>query len=421
MALSLPTNPDLERFRRDARRLQRGVRAGDERALALVTRFHPDGAEDAASFPLQAAQHVVARGYGFGSWPRLIHYLEIAEPLRRDPTAPLPDDGDPLDAFLALACLVYSEDDGPHRWERARTLLATHPDLPARSLYAAATVGDPVAVAGYLARDRSLARAEGGPHRWTALTHLAYSRVPQVDPAATARLLVDAGADVDAGYLWGGLPTPFTVLTGCFGEGEQGPGRQPRHPQWEPIARLLLDHGAAANDGQTLYNRMFNPDDSHLVVLFDYGLGTGDLGVWRDRLGDNAETVAEMMGRQVGWAVEHGMTKRLELLTQHGFGPAGTSAPRRRAELPPIHRAHDAAGVRGAVEGGADVDARVRGRTALHEAAFLGDVALTTALLEAGADPDLVDAEYGTTPLVWAEHFFQTDVADVLRPVTGLR
>lgn len=328
MALSLPSNPDLERFRRDARRLQRAVRDGDEQALALATRHHPQGVREPATFSLNAAQHTVARGHGFASWPKLRHYLEIAAPLRRDPTTPLPEDGDPLDAFLVLACLVYGPDDGPHRWQRAAALLATHPDLPIRSVYAAAAAGDPVAVATHLARDPALARSEGGPHRWTALTYLAYSRVPQTDSLTTARLLVGAGADVDAGYLWGGLPPPFTVLTGCFGEGEQGPGRQPRHPEGEALARLLLDHGAVVNDGQTLYNRMFNADDSHLALLFAYGLGTGDLGVWGDRLGDNAESVEEMMGRQGDWAARHAMTARLDLLAQHGCGPsAGRSRP----------------------------------------------------------------------------------------------
>ena len=210
--------------------------------------------------------------------------------------------------------------------------------------------------------------------------HLAYSRVPQVDPLAAARLLIGAGADVDAGYLWSGLLPPFTVLTGCFGAGEQGPGRQPRHPQGEALARLLLDHGAVANDGQALYNRMFNPDDRHLELLFGYGLGTGDLGVWQDRSEDAPEPIEEMMSRQADWAVEHGRAARLDLLAQQGFRPA---------------------------EG-----------AALHEAAFLGDEALVRALLDSGADPDFVDEEHGTTPLARAEYFFQAEVADVLRPAT---
>ena len=87
MAPNLPNNPALDRFRREARRLQRSVRGGDPEALAQVSRHHPDGTPaDAPSFPLTAAQHVVARTVGFSSWPRLQAYLRTAERLRRDPT-----------------------------------------------------------------------------------------------------------------------------------------------------------------------------------------------------------------------------------------------------------------------------------------------------------------------------------------------
>ena len=69
---------------------------------------------------------------------------------------------------------------------------------------------------------------------------------------------------------------PFTALTGAFGEGEGGPGIQPSHPQWEALARALLEAGADPNDEQTLYNRMFRPDDSHLELLFEFGLDDAD-------------------------------------------------------------------------------------------------------------------------------------------------
>ena len=114
-----------------------------------------------------------------------------------------------------------------------------------------------------------------------------------------------------------GLPTPFTVLTGVFGEGEQGAGKQPRHPHSIPLAQLLLTDGADPNDGQALYNRMFRPDNSHLELLFEFGLGSGDGGPWRRRLGDAVESPAEMMARQVGWAIDHGFVDRLALLIRH--------------------------------------------------------------------------------------------------------
>jgi ankyrin repeat protein len=135
---------------------------------------------------------------------------------------------------------------------------------------------------------------------------------------AGARMLLDAGADPDAGYLWHGLPTPFTVLTGVFGEGELGPARQPRHPHALPLARLLLEAGADPNDGQALYNRMFEPDNDHLELLFEFGLGTGDGGPWRARLGPALDTPEQLVRGQLDWAITHGMTERVRLLAGYG-------------------------------------------------------------------------------------------------------
>ena len=79
---------------------------------------------------------------------------------------------------------------------------------------------------------------------------------------------------------------------------------QPRHPESIALARLLLDRGAEPNDGQTLYNRMFGTDDDHLVLLFEYGLGRGDGGVWRRRLGPEAVDEPRKLVRDLlRWAV----------------------------------------------------------------------------------------------------------------------
>ena len=71
------------------------------------------------------------------------------------------------------------------------------------------------------------------------------------------------------GRFWHALPTPFTVLTGGLGYGEQ---RRPWQPHAIAFARLPLDAGADPNDGQAVY-RMFGANDDHLVLLFEYGLG----------------------------------------------------------------------------------------------------------------------------------------------------
>ena len=127
------------------------------------------------------------------------------------------------------------------------------------------------------------ARVDGGPYVAAAVLPRVHASRSQADArqCSTLRPLARNGADPNAGYLWHGLPTPFTVLTGVFGEGEAGPRRQPRHPHAPLLARLLLEAGADPNDGQALYNRMFGPDNDHLELLFEFGLGTGDGGPWR--------------------------------------------------------------------------------------------------------------------------------------------
>lgn len=234
----------------------------------------------------------------------------------------------------------------------------------------------------------------GGSMRWTPLMSLTYARIDVGNAQATATVLLDAGADVDAGILWGGLATPFTVLTGVFGEGEMGAGRQPAHPQWRELAAVLLSRGAEPNDAQTLYNRMFRRGTEHLELLFAHGLGTGDGGPWRRRLGAATESIAEMMHRQVDWALDHRMTDRLDLLAQHGFGPGSAGID---ADI---------------IQRGAVVQ---DGGTALHEAAWDGDLERIVELLESGADPSVQDAEHHTTAREWAEFAFQDAAASLLR------
>ena len=388
-------------------------------ALALVSRHHPAGTPaDPAAFALTAAQHVVARAVGFSSWPRLQAYLRTAEHLRRDPTVTVDDD--PLARFLSLACLTYSQGDGPARWAAADEILRANPELPARSLHAAAAVGDVVRRAtpprDPPARTRpSRAARSAGPRCSTSPRRGCRNGIRWRRRGCSST----RARTPNAGYLWLGLPTPFTVLTLCFGEGEAGPGRQPRHPVGDELAAELIHRGADPNDAQTLYNRMFSRDDDHLRILLPAGLGRGDGGPWHRRLGEALETPVDMVQRQVDWARDHGFTERLELLASYGFTagrPASSPSPwRADPSEPPIAAAGTPAGVRALAAAGGDLDADVGGHTMLHHAAWIGDVELVEALLECGANPDVRDAEHGATPLGWAEHGHAEKTAEILR------
>ena len=380
---------------------------------------------------------------------------------------------DPADEFLRLACLTYGADDVVRR-ANARAMLVAQPGLGADSIHVAAARADAVALRRLLEADPALTNVEGGPFGWPPLLYLAYARHDPDLSADAVRdavaVLTGAGADPGAGYLWHGNSPPFTALTGAFGEGEGGPSNQPSHPQWAALARSLLEAGADPNDEQTLYNRMFRPDDSHLELLFEFGL-------------DDHEELAG----QLGWAVMHGMDARVQLLLSHGVDPdaevggiyglatrsayaaALTSGHPRTAELLVAYgvatelsaedavvaavlnggdvdrSAVDAAraarpglvawaaqlgraeAVRRAVELGWDVNRRARTdvpsdqgwETALHVAAHNGDAAMAELLLDLGADPTVTDTRFASRPDQWAVHSGHDEVAALLNARSG--
>jgi hypothetical protein len=366
----LPGNANLEQLRNAAKSFQRAVRAGDPGAAAVVREFHPRPPEP-ARFRRADAQLVVARQFGFASWPKLKAHLELVAGYARSPHAQpvggsLEDEAAIADEFLRLACLNYGADDPPRR-QRAAELLEAHPWLPGASIHTAAAVGDLAAARGLLAQDPALARREGGPFAWEPLLYLAYARVPYAGgaPVAVARLLLQHGADPNAGYLWEGLVPPFTALTGVFGHGEGG---QPEHSEWPALARLLLEAGADPNDGQTLYNRGWgpDPDERWLDLLLEFGLGQGDGGPWRRRLGERQDSPRQMLEDLLMAAAHHGLDGRLRRLLARGVDPDG------RGSRHPIYG----------------------GRSPVQEAALFGRAATVALLVEAGAawEHDEVDA-----------------------------
>lgn len=291
-----------------------------------------------------------------------------------------------------------------------------------------------------------------------------------------ADLLLKNGADPNAGYLWEGFYL-FTALTGVFGEGEAGPVNQPPHQYEKSLAKLLLQAGADPNDGQSLYNRMFTKGISHLELLFSYGLGQPHKGPWPQRMGGKLNSPEKMLSDQLSWAVSHDHFDRVQLLaargvdlnrTCHGKTPYESallsgnqeiakfllengasktsldpieafsaacmsadraevqvllnndpsllekSAPHQNRLLTMAAGSHRLAAVHLMIDLGFDINSLGR-NTALHEAAWAGDIEMITLLLSLGADRDIQDRAHNATPLQWAEYNHKDAAIELLR------
>ncbi len=467
---ALPDHPNLEQLRKRAKQLRRAAAAGGPDALALLATY------DAGDGPvtLARAQRVLARAYGFAGWSRLRDHIAAREEMTRDMEPAVAAD-DETDRFLRVACLNYSE---PPDVEQARLMLAADPTLAGRNAATLAACGRTGDLVALLAADPDAVTRACGPHRWPPLLYLCYSRLRIGDPVGSMRTLLDAGADPNSGFLWRGLPSPFTALTGVLGGGERD---EPPHPSAVELAEMLLDAGADPNDNQAFYNRQFRPDNSHLGPLLRHGAGHAQPSPWRDRLGTAYPSPEQMVGEHLRTAAQHAFDDRVRILLDHGVDPntegyhpilgdqtayevavrfghataaellaqvgghsnrlddadlllaaaysgddTTVAALRDRVEQLPSRRPralriagelHDIAALQRLLDLGYRVDAAGSDRvTALHEAALRGDRAMCEWLVQRGAERTIRDRRFEATPAGWAAHAGHRDLADWLTP-----
>ena len=153
----LPRHPHLDQLRKQAKDLLEQFRAGDSAAVTEVHQF--ERAPDPANFALHDAQRVLARAYGYASWPKLRAFVDGANVAR-------------------LAEAVQAGDV-----ETVRTLLETRPELAGmdlagdderRALHLAVLGNDP-AMVRLLMQNGADAHKGIFPHR-DATTALALAR-----------------------------------------------------------------------------------------------------------------------------------------------------------------------------------------------------------------------------------------------------
>src|SRR6516165_5590554 len=120
MKRQLPSRPNLDQLKHQARDLLDAYKAGDEDALRRIRESHARLAKAAkadirsARLTLSGAQLVIAREYGFASWPKLKQHVESA---RGDASVPI----DQLKQ-------AFASDDAAG----VREILERHPELKAK-------------------------------------------------------------------------------------------------------------------------------------------------------------------------------------------------------------------------------------------------------------------------------------------------
>ncbi|MBN8711453.1 MAG: hypothetical protein BGO12_10400 [Verrucomicrobia bacterium 61-8] len=219
----LPARPSLEFLRKEAKKLHRSLKEQN-----------PDSS-------LSQTQHALARDYGFAAWAELI--TEVNRRLGADSSPASPDI---LASFLNAAVPRPEADHKAGPLAPAETILATHPDLAARSLAAASVLGDVETVRDFL--QKSSPTQPESPHGWTPLVYLCFSRFlrdrarPETHFVECARLLLDHGASAREHFLspQGEIES---ALYGAAGIANSA-----------ALTRLLLEAGADPNDGEALYH-----------------------------------------------------------------------------------------------------------------------------------------------------------------------
>jgi len=289
----LPARANVGQLKKQAKELLAELRAGSREAANRMREVLPQ-----ARGLLAEAQLVIAREYGFASWSKLRQRVEAI------------DLSDPLTAFTEAACVPL--DGSGHASagsERADAILAAHPAIARQDLVVAALLGDDEMVRQFVAADPEAATRTTGLYDWDPLTYLCFSRYLGRGGdqfVRAARILLQHGARADTGFYWQDhQPSP------SFESVLYGAAAVARHLE---LTRLLLEHGADPNDGETAYHVPETYDNRVLELLVESG-----------RLAPNSLTT--MLARKHDWH-DYGAVAWLLL---HGADPNALSAWGRRA------------------------------------------------------------------------------------------
>lgn len=369
---SLPPRPNLAQLKLQAHELQAAHRAGHSSAAARISGHHPRlkgapaGAVLKQPLSLSDAQLVIAREYGFDTWAKLKQRVEAAEAVQQFTPHPRFDE--------ALAAIDAGD------LERLRRLLDAEPAL----VHARTNLEPPY---HYFTGATLLHHLAGNPGRDHPLPD---------NTVEIARVLLDRGADVHAVTLGpNGGDTMGLLATSAHASNRNLTG---------PLMDLLLARGAR--------------------------LDLADEGCMDDSLANHAPRAAEKMielgarptvltaaalGRMdllVGFFDEHG--RLLSRPHRQGKELSDRDAVGLALLYAYVRKQHEAVEFLLEKDGNWDMTG-VNNGTALHRAAWSGDLAMVQRLVARGADITNRDNPFVSTPLAWAEHNRQGEVFHWLR------
>lgn len=371
-ARTLPPRPNLDQLRLQAHELQAAHRAGRSAAAARIAAHHPrlKGAPLTAilqaPLPLSDAQLVIAREYGFESWARLKQRVEFGRGVDRFTPHP---------RFAEALAALDAGDVG-----RLQALFAADPGL----VHARTNLEPPY---HYFTGATLLHHVAGNPGRDHPLPDNILS---------IARLLLEAGADVDAGTLGpNGGDTMGLLTTSAQASNRELTG---------PLMDLLLEHGARLD---------LTSDESMAAALANHAPRAAEKMI---ALGAEPNLLtAAALGRmdllrgffdEAGALVSRPRRHGRELSERDAIGLALLYAYVRR-ELEAVDFLIEK-------DGNWNMTG-VNNGTALHRAAWSGDLPMVQRLVARGADIANRDNPFVSTPLSWAEHNGQGEVFEWLR------
>jgi hypothetical protein len=433
---SLPARPSLELDKKAAKRLLRAARAGDAEALARIAEHHPRfaTAAEVASDELRLAdvELVLAREYGFLSWPRYKHFVEA---LRADR-------GTRAATLVQAVC--------GNQLARGLALLEREPDLACFNFHVACACGELSVVEQGLEKDPGLAQRAGGPEGWQPLVYTCFSRFWRRDPEraerlfAIAQLLLLRGADPNSHFLAKHegereIQTCLYAAAGIANNAEltalllTSGARVDESPQREALyhasefrnvscLRLLLDAKPLPAAVTYCFGRALDFDNEPAALLYlEHGADPNYVVPWHQhrshlhkavRQGRSLKVLRMMLERGADpnladangnspyqLALERGERDIAVLLEQFGASLVATAAPAKPHSelLTQAARRNDLLEIERLLAAGVDVSAAVD-LPPLHAACYAGQLPAARLLFAHGASLTQL-SDYGATPL----------------------